>query len=78
MICLICREPAIRHGLTSVKLERAEMYLAIKNVPARLCLHCGEAYVTHDVAVRLLQIAEDINKTGIPGAIIDYKTPGSE
>ncbi len=51
-------------GTTSVTLERDEIKLAINRVPARVCPRCGEAYVDEDVAVRLLQRAEQMVETG--------------
>lgn len=59
MNCLICRQAETVDGLTSVHFERGEMKLMVNNVPARVCPSCGETYVEEDVAVRLLNHAED-------------------
>jgi YgiT-type zinc finger domain-containing protein len=50
-------------GLTSVTFERGEMRFTVKDVPARVCPSCGEAYVEEDVAAQLLQDAEEIWNT---------------
>lgn len=73
MICLICRQAETVDGLTSVNFERGEMKLIVNNVPARVCPSCGEAYVSEDVAMKLLHDAEEIMKTGINNAIHDYR-----
>jgi len=36
----------------------------VKNVPARVCPSCGEAYVEENIAVRLLQEADKTYRTG--------------
>ena len=72
MICLICRQTEITDSFTAVFFERGEMRLAIKSVPARVCVGCGEAYVYEDVAVRLLQGAKKIFEAGILDDVIEY------
>ena len=44
--------------------ERGEIRLVVKDVPARVCPSCGEAYVEEDAAVKLLCGAEEIAKAG--------------
>ena len=73
MICLICRQAELVDGFNSVTFERGEMRLVVKNVPARVCPSCGEAYVREDVAVHLLQIAEDVSAAGILDTVIEYR-----
>lgn len=72
MNCLICRQAQIVDGLTSVRFERDEMKLLVNNVPGRVCPGCGEAYVDEDVAVRLLQSAEQRVRAGIMEDIVEY------
>lgn len=72
MICLICRQAETVSGLTSVNFERGEMKLTVNNVPARVCPSCGEAYVEEDVAVRLLNHAEDKYQAGILDSALDF------
>ena len=74
MICLICRQAKIVDGLTSVTFERGETKLVVNKVPARVCPSCGEAYVDEEVAVRLLQDAEEISKAGMLHVILEFKT----
>ena len=69
MMCLICRQAELVNGLTSVTLERAEIKLTAKNVPAFICPSCGDACVSEDVAVRLLDQAERALETGMYGGL---------
>jgi YgiT-type zinc finger domain-containing protein len=72
MICLICRQAETVDGLTSVHFERGEMRLIVKDVPARICPSCGEAYVEEEVAVRLLRGAEEMSKAGMLEVVRSY------
>ena len=72
MNCLICRQAEIVDGLTSVNFKRDEMRLVVNKVPARVCPSCGEAYVEEDVAVRLLQDAEEMSRSGMMDDVIEY------
>ncbi|MBK9926995.1 MAG: type II toxin-antitoxin system MqsA family antitoxin [Anaerolineales bacterium] len=73
MICLICRQAETVDGLTTVQFERGEMRLVVNNVPARVCPSCGEAYVEEDVAVQLLQQADEVSDAGILDVTQDYR-----
>ena len=72
MICLLCRQAESVDGVTSVLFERGEMKLTVKNVPARVCPNCGEAYVEEDVAVQLLRGAEEMTAAGEMDDVIEY------
>ena len=74
MICLICRQAEIVDGLTSVTFERGETKLVVNKVPACVCPSCGEAYVDEEVALRLLQDAEEISKAGMLDIILEFRT----
>jgi YgiT-type zinc finger domain-containing protein len=73
MICLICRQAEIAEGVTSVQFERGEFRLVVKNVPARVCPGCGEAYVDEEIAAQLLQGMEQVHRLGMLEETIDYE-----
>jgi YgiT-type zinc finger domain-containing protein len=58
------------NGYTSVILERAEIKLTIKNVPASICPNCGDACVDEEVAMRLLDQAERAVETGARNGVL--------
>ena len=76
MICLICRQAELVNGFTSVTLERAEIKLTAKNVPAFICPSCGNSCVSEDVAVWLLSSAERVVETGVHESIYEYGAMG--
>ncbi|MCB9456979.1 MAG: type II toxin-antitoxin system MqsA family antitoxin [Anaerolineaceae bacterium] len=54
MMCVICKHGETRTGTTTVTLERDTTTLVIKDVPARVCTNCGEAYFDADTTDALL------------------------
>ena len=71
MKCTICKSAETRPGTTTVTLERNGLTLVIKDVPARVCPNCGEAYVDEAVTVELLSTAE---QTAAAGAFVDVRS----
>jgi YgiT-type zinc finger domain-containing protein len=74
MICVVCRQADTMDGLTQVAFARGEFRLLIKSVPARVCPGCGESYVEEEVAVQLLQSAEEVYHEGNSDAHTEYIT----
>lgn len=72
MICLVCRQAETVDGFTSATFERDETRLVVKQIPARVCLSCGEAYVDEDVAVALLRQLDELSATGIMETVIKF------
>ena len=73
MKCVICREVLTHKGVTSITLERKEMLLVIKQVPAQVCSNCGEAYLSDKVTESVLLFAEKAFQEGIQLEICQYK-----
>ena len=73
MICLICRQADLVDGLTSVLFERDEIKVMVNNVPAWVCPNCGDAVVNEDVAVRLLDAAEELAGMGRSENVLEYE-----
>lgn len=72
MNCLICRQSETLDGLTTILFERGETRLTVKDVPARICPSCGEAYVEENVAVKLLLDAEAMTAAGMWNGMFDF------
>ena len=73
MICLICRRAKTVEGLTSITFERGELQFGVSHVPAWICPSCGETYLEEDVAVKLLQDAEEISEAGMRDVLREFK-----
>lgn len=63
--CLICKSGHTHAGKTTVTLERGKTTLVVKDVPARICGTCGEAYVDGTTSKRLLEDAEAAAASGV-------------
>lgn len=58
MKCLVCKEFETEDGTTKVTLIRGELKVRVKNIPARICPNCGEAYVDEEAVEQLLKSGE--------------------
>jgi YgiT-type zinc finger domain-containing protein len=76
MKCVICNRAETMPGLTSVLLERDELALTFKNVPAQICPNCGEAYADETVTAGILYQAERMAKAGIKMDVREYTLIG--
>ncbi len=76
MKCVVCNQAETIPGTTSVLLERDQLTLVVKNVPARICPNCGEAYTDEDVTARLLREAEQMSKMGARVDVREYALAG--
>jgi len=65
MRCVICRNGETRPGKTTVTLERENLTLVVKGVPAEVCSNCGEAYVGSEASRQLLSSAEAAARAGV-------------
>jgi len=72
MKCIVCKQADTAPGYKSVLLERGETTLVVKNVPARLCPICGEAYLDEKVTIRLLRHAGQLLSQGARVDVREY------
>jgi YgiT-type zinc finger domain-containing protein len=72
MKCVVCRQAEVQPGKATVTLERAQITLVVKGVPARVCPNCGEQYVEEQVTKQLLETAEAAARAGVQVDIREY------
>lgn len=72
MICVVCREGVTRLGTTSYTFERDGRTLVVNEVPADVCNHCGEAFLSDLVAGGVLAIAAQARRSRESLLIRDY------
>lgn len=58
MKCVICKMGETSAGKVTVTLQRGELTVLIKNVPAQICENCGEYYLSDDITDQVLKQAE--------------------
>jgi YgiT-type zinc finger domain-containing protein len=76
MKCVVCKSGETRQGTTTVTFEREGLTLVVKEVPAEICMNCGEDYVDESVAHEIMMLAENMAKSGTQVDIRRY-VPGS-
>ena len=72
MKCVVCKQAEVRAGKATVTLERDQITLVVKGVPARVCPNCGEQYVDEEVTKQLLETAEAAARAGVQVDIREY------
>lgn len=72
MKCVICKQGETQPGKVTVTLERGNMTLAIKSVPAQVCQNCGEAYIDETTSADLLMDAENALQSGVQVEVREF------
>ena len=57
MTCLICKNPKIECGIIVLPFERKWAILLITDIPAQICINCGEAYIEEETAKGVQELA---------------------
>ena len=73
MKCVICKHGETKEGTATVTLERANITVVFKDVPAQVCANCGEEYIDALVTQQLLSSAEDAEKSGVEVDVRHFK-----
>ncbi len=58
MKCVICKTGETGPGEVTVTLQRGDATILVKDVPAEVCVNCGEYYLSEEVSDKLLKQAE--------------------
>lgn len=72
MKCVICKQGETQPGKVTVTLERENMTLVIKGVPAKICQNCGEAYIDETISADLLANAEKALQAGVQVEVREF------
>ncbi len=72
MKCPICKNGMTRAGFASVILERGDVTLVFKRVPAQVCDNCGEEYIDEDITRVLLDQADEAGRQGVQLDVRQY------
>ncbi len=72
MKCAICKHGTTATGFTTVVLEKDDTTLVFKQVPAEICINCGEEYISSAINATLLSVAgREVNK-GVTLEVLRY------
>jgi len=73
MNCLICKHGVYKPGSVTVKLERGEAIILIRNVKAEVCDICGNYMLDQATTRTVLELAEERFSTGTELEVIKLK-----
>ena len=72
MKCHICNNGQTQSGLVTVTLERGNVTLVYKAVPAQVCENCGEEYISSETTASLLVQADAAVRAGVEVEVKAY------
>lgn len=72
MNCALCKTGHTEPGKVTVSLTRGESVVVIREVPADVCVTCGEYFLSSDVAKKVLSRAEAAVSMGVEVEVIRY------
>ena len=70
MDCVICKNGTTEPGKVTVTLEKEESIIAIKEVPANVCMNCGEYFLSREMTSEVLKKAEEAFRKGVEIEVI--------
>ncbi len=73
MDCVICKNGKTKNGLVTFTLDRENVIVVFKNVPALVCENCGDFYLTEETTKMLLQKASKTLEKGVEFEIINLQ-----
>ena len=72
MNCVLCKHGVTKPGRTTVTLERNGTLVVIRDVPADICVECGEYYLDEPTIRRVLAWAGDAEKRHAEVEVMRY------
>jgi YgiT-type zinc finger domain-containing protein len=73
MECVICKNGTTKQGLVTFSMERNNVIIVFKNVPAMVCPSCGDFYLSEETTKLLLEKATRTIEKGVEFEIINFK-----
>lgn len=73
MECVICKNGTTEQGFVTFSLERNNVIIVFKNVPAMVCPNCGDFYLSEETTKLLLDKASKTIEKGVEFEIINLK-----
>lgn len=71
MKCNICKADLTKGKVNHI-IDLGEGIIIIRNVPANVCIQCGEYYVSTETALKLESIVEKVKKNKAEVFIVNY------
>ena len=72
MKCVVCKNGENKNGTVTVKLERDNSIILIKDVQAMVCNNCGHYYLEEKTAKEVWKKADDAIRQGAVLEVMNY------
>ena len=72
MKCVLCKYGETKPGNVIVTLTRKDTVIIIKEVPADVCINCGEYYLSDTITEKVLLMEEKATQQGIEVEILRF------
>ncbi len=75
MICVICKNGETEPGVTTSTLERDSTIIFIRDIPAKVCNNCGEAYIDSQTLVKVHNMSPENSEPDDDVEVVVLKYP---
>lgn len=65
MKCVICKRDETQSDFATLSVVEGESTLVVKDVPADICVDCGDRYLTEGVGKRVLTLVDEMVRSGL-------------
>ncbi len=72
MQCPVCKNKSLVDGTTTLTLEQDDAVFVVRQVPARVCDNCGEAFVSEEVSRQVFDVVTTERKKGLKIEVLNY------
>lgn len=73
MKCVVCKHGETAPGTTTVTVDRGNVVVVLRHVPADICQNCGADYTRGDVMGTIENIVESATNAGAIVEIREYQ-----
>ncbi|MBC7774550.1 MAG: type II toxin-antitoxin system MqsA family antitoxin [Phycisphaerae bacterium] len=63
--CVMCNKGTLSPGKVTVTHEKGTFFIAIRDVPARVCDHCGHYFLAAPIALRVESAVKQAMTNGV-------------
>ena len=74
--CFLCKNDALKPGVTDTSLTRGDVVMVVKGVPAQVCTNCGEAYLERGVYEQMKVEFKAAERAGVEFVTRRYAAAG--
>lgn len=72
--CVMCNKGKLHPGKVTVTHENGHFFMAIRDVPARVCDHCGHYFLSTETALRVEAEIKQAKEKGVDVEVLRLQT----